>query len=94
MFERDEDNRYLSVLHVSCCSCEAPTSDDHNFLVRSPFHVLLDSIERFMSLEYDHMCVDGIWCSNIAEPTSFGRADLLWPSRPRLRNELGNTNFI
>ena len=39
-----KDSRYLSVLHVSRCSCEAPNSDDHNFLVRSPFQVFLDSI--------------------------------------------------
>ena len=45
-----KDSRCLSVLHVSCCSYEAPTSDDHNFLVRSPFQVFLDSMERSLSL--------------------------------------------
>ena len=88
-----KDSRYLSVLHVSRCSCETPTSDDHNFLVRSPFQVFLDSMESSLSLESDHMPVDGIWCSNIAELTSSGRADLLWSSRPRLGNELGSANF-
>ena len=61
--------------------------------VRSPFQVFLDSMESSLSLESDHMTMDGIWCSNIAELTSSGRADLLWPSRPRLGNELGNANF-
>ena len=42
------------------------TSDDHNLLVRSPFQVFLDSMERSLSLESDHMNLDGIWCSNIA----------------------------
>ena len=88
-----KDSRYLSVLHVSRCSCEAPTSDDHNFLVQSPFQVFLDSMESFLSLESDHMHVDGIWCSNIVEKTSSGLADLLWPSQPRLGNELDNANF-
>ena len=74
-------------------SSAVPTSDDHNFLIRSPFQVLLDSMESSLSLESDHMPVDGIWCSNIAEPTSSVRADLLWLSRPRLGNELGNANF-
>ena len=88
-----KDSRYLSILHVSCCSCETPTSDDHSFLVRCPFQVFLDYMERSLSLESNHMLVDVIWCSNIAEPTSSGRADLPWSSRPRLGNELGNTNF-
>ena len=48
--EKMKDSRYLSVLHVSCCSCEAPTSDDHNFLIQSPFYTFLDSIERSLSL--------------------------------------------
>ena len=88
-----KDSRYLLVLHVNCCSCEAPTSDDHNFLVRSPFQVFLDSMERSLSIESDHMPVDGILCSNIANPTSSGRANLLWLSRPRLGNDLDNANF-
>ena len=88
-----KDSRYMSVLHVSCCSCEAPTSDDHNFLVRSLFQVFLDSMDSSLSIESYHMPVDGIWWSNIADPTSSGRDDLLWPSRPRLGNELGNANF-
>ena len=88
-----KDSRYLSVLHVSRCSCEALTSDDHNFLVQSPSQVFLNSMESFLSLESDHMLMDGIWCSNIVELTSSGRADLLWPSQPRLGNELDSTNF-
>ena len=45
-------------------SSVVPTSDDHNFLVRSPFHVFIDSMERSLSLEYNHIPVDGIWCSH------------------------------
>ena len=41
-----------------------PTSDDHNFLVRSPFCVFLESMESSLSLESNHMPVDGIWCSH------------------------------
>ena len=59
-----KDSRYLSVLHVSCCSCEAPTSDDHNFLVRSSFCAFLDSMGSSLSLESNHMHVDGI-CAQI-----------------------------
>ena len=58
--KKTKDSRYLSVLHVSCRSYEAPTSDDHNFLVRSPFQVFLDSMESSLSLEFDHIPVDGI----------------------------------
>ena len=32
-----------------------PTLDGHNFLVRAPFGVFLDSMERYWSLESDHM---------------------------------------
>ena len=53
-------SRCLSVLHVSCCSYEAPTSDDHNFLVRSLFQVLLDSMESSLSLASDYMPLDEI----------------------------------
>ena len=74
-------------------SSAVPTSDDHNFLVRSPFQVFLNSMESSLSLESDHIPVDGIWCSNIADLTSSGRVDLLWPSRPHLGNELGSANF-
>ena len=73
-------------------SSVVPTSDDHNFLVQSPFQVFLESMESSLSLKSDHMPVDGIWCSNMAEMISSGRADLLWPSRPRLGNELGSAN--
>ena len=40
-----------------------PTLDDHNFLVRSPFCVFLDSIEIYMSLESNYMHEDAIWFS-------------------------------
>ena len=57
--KKTKDSRCLSVLHVSCCSYVAPTSDDHNFLVRSSFQVFLDSMESSLSLESDHMPLDG-----------------------------------
>ena len=41
-------------------SSAVPTSDDHNFLLRSSFQVFLDSMESSLSLESDHMPVDGI----------------------------------
>ena len=38
-----------------------PTLDSHIFLVRTPIHTLLDSMESPLSIEYDHMPVDVIW---------------------------------
>ena len=40
------------------------TSDDHNFLIRAPFGVFLDSMEISWSLESDHILFNGNWCSN------------------------------
>ena len=34
------------------CESAAPTSDDHNFLIRTPICVFLDSTERSLSLEF------------------------------------------
>ena len=70
-----------------------PTLNGHNFLIRSSFKVFLDSMKHSLNIESDYMPVDGIWCSNIADPSSSVRADLLWPSRPCLGNELGSANF-
>ena len=55
-----KDSRCMSVLHVSFCSYEAPTSDDHSFLVRSPFEVFLDYMEISLSVESDYIPVDAI----------------------------------
>ena len=41
------------------------TSDGHNFLVRTPICAFLDSMESFLSLESNHMPVNGIWCSHL-----------------------------
>ena len=87
-----KDSRHLSVLHVSYCSCEAPTSDDHNFLVRSPFQVFLDSKESSLSLESDHIHVDGIWGSNISVPTSSVRDDVR-PEKFQFLEKGQNRNF-
>ena len=42
-----------------------PTSDGHNFLVRTPFRVLLDSMESPWSQESSHGPVEGNWCSQL-----------------------------
>ena len=36
-------------------SSAVPTSDDHNFLVQSPFHAFVDFIESPLSLESIHL---------------------------------------
>ena len=40
---------------VAPAQCNPPTSDDHNFFVRTPFWVLLDSIESPLSLKSIHI---------------------------------------
>ena len=42
-----------------------PTLDDHIFLVRTPICTFLDSMESPLSIESDHIPLDGIWCSHI-----------------------------
>ena len=37
-----------------------PISEGHNFFVRTPFRVFLDSIESSLSLEYNHILFNGI----------------------------------
>ena len=50
-------------------NCEAmypfkpPTLDDPIYLVRTPICTFFNSMERTLSLEYDHIHVDRIWCS-------------------------------
>ena len=45
----------------SCTVCaRPPTSDDHNFLVRAPFSVFLDSMEIPLSLESININIDKI----------------------------------
>ena len=50
-----------------CCYCSCcklliffPACNVHNFFVRTPFWVLLDSIESPLSLESNHMLFNGI----------------------------------
>ena len=38
----------------------ASTWDDHNFLIQTPIHAFLDSMERYLSLESNHIIVNGI----------------------------------
>ena len=47
---------------VKGISSAAPTSEDHNFLVQSPFCAFFDYIEFSMSLESKNLSVYGIWC--------------------------------
>ena len=42
-----------------------PTLDGHIFLVQTLIHTFLDSMEILLSLEFDHILVDGIWCSHL-----------------------------
>ena len=48
-------------------SSVVPTSDDHNFLVRSLFCAFLDSMEISLSLESNHMPVDGFDAHIVSE---------------------------
>ena len=40
--------------------CWPPTSDGHNFFVRTPFQVFLNSMERPLSLKFIHIYLDDI----------------------------------
>ena len=62
-----KESRYLLVLHVSCCSCEASTSDDHNFLIRSPFFTFLDSMEIQLSKISIQTPLEGSGCLSQTE---------------------------
>ena len=46
-----------------CSGSGPPTSNDHNFLVRAPFRVFLDSMESSLTQESIHMPMEGNWCS-------------------------------
>ena len=37
-----------------------PTLDGHIFLVRTPIRTFLDSMKSYLSIEFDHLMVDGI----------------------------------
>ena len=41
------------------------TLDDHIFLIQTSIRTFVDSMESPLSIEYDHIPVDGIWCSHI-----------------------------
>ena len=43
--------------HISTHPCEstASTSDNYNFLVQTPIHMFLDSMENSLSLEFNKM---------------------------------------
>ena len=45
--------------------CWPPISDDHNFLVQTPFWVFLDSVESPWSQESRHVLVEGNLCSQL-----------------------------
>ena len=42
-----------------------PTLEDHNFFVRTPILVFLDSTESPLSIESGHILVNGIWGPNM-----------------------------
>ena len=42
----------------------SPTLDGHNFLVRTPIRVFLDSMEIYWSLESYHILFNGNWFSH------------------------------
>ena len=48
-------SRVRLVIHV-----RPPTSEGHNFFVRTPIRVFLDSMESPLSQNYNHIPVDGI----------------------------------
>ena len=47
--------------------CWPPTSDGHNFLVRTPFWVFLDSMEIPWSQESSQFPMEGNWCSQLCK---------------------------
>ena len=55
----------LARICVALHPFKPPTLDAHIFLVQTLIHTFLDSMESTLSLEFDHMPVDGIWCSHI-----------------------------
>ena len=55
----------LAQLRSSLHTFNTPTLLDYIFLIRTPIHTFLGSMERYLSLESDHMPFNGIWCSHI-----------------------------
>ena len=53
-FREPEKRIFFGFAYVTV-PVEPPTLDDHNFLVRIPIHVFLDSIEISLSLESIHI---------------------------------------
>ena len=56
-WKNPEHNGKRGCAHISAHPCEsaASTLDDHNFLVRTPIHLFLDSTESSLSLEFNKM---------------------------------------
>ena len=47
------------------CDSAASTSDNHNFPVRTPIYNFLDSMERYLSLEFNRIkCLAKTWASS------------------------------
>ena len=62
-----EQNGKRGCAHISAHPCESATStsDSHNFLVRTPIRVNLDSTERLLSLEFNKMkCSSKRWAEH------------------------------
>ena len=67
--QNPEQNNKQGCAQISAHLCEsaASTSDDHNFLVRTPIHSFLNSAERSLSLEFYKMkCSTKTWVEHWA----------------------------
>ena len=56
---------YINFVDFSSAYCgtnQPPTSDGHNFFVRTPFWVFLDSMEISLSYDSIHILVEDIRC--------------------------------
>ena len=58
---REPDKHIFSGFAYVIVYVKPPTLDDHNFFIRTPIRVFLDSTKSPLSLESGHMPVNGIW---------------------------------
>ena len=57
--------RGLRIFTTLCYGFWPTTSEDHNFLVRTPFWEFLNFMESPWSQESNHVSVEGNWCSQL-----------------------------
>ena len=55
----------LQNFHNPHAKLASSTSDSHNFLIRTLIRAFLNSMERSLSLESNHISVNVIWCSQL-----------------------------